>query len=137
MRLVLKMLSESAMRLPTPALPTIAPETTAVLTNATARQMRALAMDRERDSPLPVRPILTLLKRRSPKNIVADLERKSDATIIKAVFMLPMKYMDEQKVMKPAVTRHPKALTRLRDVVSRNDGASAFSTSRSSRLPAT
>jgi hypothetical protein len=51
-------------------------------------------------------------------NIVNDLEKKSEATTCKAVFMDPENDRVVAKVMDPAMTLHMKALTADRSVVS-------------------
>merc|ERR1719253_2530819 len=74
--------------------------------------------------PAP-RPAWLAFIRRSPMNMVAALEAKSDPTIDRAAAASPAKRRAVRNVTHPATTRHMRALTRDRVVVSENRGASS------------
>ena len=89
-----------------------------VLQMANRRQMRALAKDRPASSAPDWRPAWLLFMSRSPMNMVAALERKSEPTMERATLMLPENLREVTKVTLPAMTRHMRALTADRAVVS-------------------
>jgi len=82
-----------------------------VLQMANSRQTNAFINDLPAPSAPDFRPACDLFMRRSPMNIVKDLEAKSDPTIERAVAMDPENLKDVINVTLPAITRHMRALT--------------------------
>ena len=96
-----------------------------VLQMAKRRQTRAFVRERPAPSAPEERPAWDLFIRRSPMNIVAALDRKSDPTIVRATLIDPENLREVMKVTVPAMTRHMRALTAERTVVSENGVATS------------
>eukprot|EP01083_Nonionella_stella_P094659 265655_1 len=123
MRAVLKMASDPATLLAMEKSLETKKHTVKVLQMANNLQIKALANDLPALSAPPLRPALLLFMTRSPMNMVAALEKKSEPTTLSATAMLPLNLRAVIKVTIPAMTRQVMAFTAERRVVSEKEAS--------------
>mmetsp|Transcript_28693 Transcript_28693/g.54175 ORF Transcript_28693/g.54175 Transcript_28693/m.54175 type:complete len:204 (+) Transcript_28693:217-828(+) len=87
-----------------------------VLATAKRRHMMAFVKERPTPSLSLVRPAWDWFIMRSPMNIVAALEKKSEPTMVRAVLREPEYFREVMRVTVPAITRQDMDLTAERAV---------------------